>query len=157
MSNDDFLTRERTEQLAYRLWREAGCPEARDIEFWLRARDQIATAEARQDRASVESFPASDAPSAPEILGVRRAELLASEAPPRVAPAKAPPPRDAPPPVVPARDAPPRVAPARQPPPSVAVPPPIPLAAPLAAPGWRAEARRRFQAWWEYPANRDRR
>lgn len=86
MSNEASLTRERTEQLAYRLWQEAGCPDGQSEQIWLQAEALIAAEEAQRTR--------------------ERADTA-----------------------------------------SPVLPPPAPVAR-----GWRAEASRRFAAWWAYPS-----
>jgi len=100
MSNEASLTRERTEQLAYRLWQEAGCPDGQSDQIWLQAQALIAAEEAQRARERADASPTAVAPPvlAPPILA---------------APAR--------PPAPPAR-------------------------------GWRAEASRRFVAWWVYPS-----
>ena len=107
MSHEDSLTRDRTQQTAYRLWQEAGSPAGEEVQFWLQAKAQIAEEEAKLDREEKDSFPASDPPSTSGVTGF---------IPPT--------------PVVPPR-------------------PPAPVAT-----GWRAEAARRFQAWYDYPNNK---
>lgn len=86
MSNEASLTRERTEQLAYRLWQEAGCPEGQADRIWLQAQGLIDAEEARRALERADASPIALAATAP------------------------------------------------------------------AARGWRAEASRRFAAWWAYPS-----
>lgn len=86
MSNEASLTRERIEQLAYRLWQEAGCPEGQADQIWLQAQGLLQAEEAQRAREWADAAP------------------------------------------------------------------PILAATPPAARGWRAEASRRFAAWWAYPS-----
>lgn len=118
--------REVTEQLAYRLWQEAGCPEGQADRFWTEAQDRLAAAEGPRD---VES-----APSAP-----------ASFVPPDVRPGPLPV-------VSPAIAALPVAAPAVVAPPVMAPPAEAPPVAPQPEPDQRTGLARYFAEWWAYPA-----
>ncbi|MEI6159878.1 MAG: DUF2934 domain-containing protein [Roseococcus sp.] len=93
MSIDESLTRDRTEQLAYRLWQEAGCPEGEADRLWRKAEALIATAEAERDVALEESFPASDPPAASGMTGPVRPEPPLVAQPARARPVLAAPAR----------------------------------------------------------------
>lgn len=56
------LDEQEIRECAYRLWEEAGSPEGREHEFWLRGKELLAKRKGHVDvdAASEQSFPASD-------------------------------------------------------------------------------------------------
>jgi hypothetical protein len=60
MLHDESLTRAKTEQLAYRLWQEAGCPEGQAERFWREAEAVIAARQAVPSPAPAEDLPVED-------------------------------------------------------------------------------------------------
>ncbi|MES2712751.1 MAG: DUF2934 domain-containing protein [Pseudomonadota bacterium] len=69
MSGNQGLTRQRIEDMAQRLWEEAGSPQGGPAEFLADAKAAIAEEEAKVDKESEQSFPASDPPSSSGITG----------------------------------------------------------------------------------------
>lgn len=70
--HDETLTREKTEQIAYRLWQEAGCPEGQAERFWREAEGLMA---APQGLAPKQSLPEREPmpQAAPARMGWRAA------------------------------------------------------------------------------------
>jgi Protein of unknown function (DUF2934) len=70
MSETNNTAEARIRELAYALWQQAGCPEGRDHEFWIKAQEITNNKAASDktppvtnddvDRAGEHSFPASD-------------------------------------------------------------------------------------------------
>ena len=79
MSGTQGLTRQRIEDMAQRLWEEAGSPLGGPADFHADAKAAIAEVEAALDKQSDQSFPASDPPSSSGIIGPTGDVAAASE------------------------------------------------------------------------------
>ncbi len=69
MSDHDQARQDRIRHRAYRIWREAGCPEGDDRAHWSAAEQEEAAEDAAVEIADEDSFPASDPPSRTGIIG----------------------------------------------------------------------------------------
>jgi Protein of unknown function (DUF2934) len=62
--------------LAFQLWEKAGCPEGRDLEFWLGAETYPAELEHRLDAAKASEAAEADSSSTSEEIQVRESTLM---------------------------------------------------------------------------------
>ncbi len=69
MADEYELLQQRIREKAHELWREAGCPEGQDVNFWFAAKRAIDQEEQKVDKEVAGSFPASDPPSSSVVTG----------------------------------------------------------------------------------------
>ena len=62
--------------LAFQLWERAGCPEGRDLEFWLEGKTQTAARELINDRAKLSEAARLDSASVLKEIQARESTLM---------------------------------------------------------------------------------